>query len=108
LAKEVDGVFIALHGRPEEDGSVQKELEKVGLPYNGSSVQTSAITINKYETDRILRENGMLVAADLIVNKDECGDKNKSGVYKRLVEKLGTPFIAKPIDDGCSSAVRRI
>jgi len=108
LAKEVDGVFIALHGRPGEDGSVQKELEKVGLPYNGSSVQTSAITINKYETDRILRENGMLVAADLIVNKDECGDKNKSGVYKRLVEKLGTPFIAKPIDDGCSSAVRRI
>ena len=38
LAKEVDGVFIALHGRPGEDGSVQKELEKVGLPYNGSSV----------------------------------------------------------------------
>lgn len=108
LAKEVDGVFIALHGRPGEDGSIQKELEKVGLPYNGSSVQTSAITINKYETDKILRENGMLVAADLIVHKDECDDKNKPGVYKRLVEKLGAPFIAKPIDDGCSSAVRRI
>ncbi|HTA28504.1 MAG TPA: D-alanine--D-alanine ligase [Bacteroidia bacterium] len=106
LAKEVDGVFIALHGRPGEDGTVQKELEKVGLPYNGSSVETSAITINKYETDRILRENGMLVADDMIVNKEECKDKNK--VYNALVKKLGAPFIAKPIDDGCSSAVRKI
>jgi UDP-N-acetylmuramate--alanine ligase len=108
LAKEVDGVFIALHGRPGEDGSVQKELEKVGLPYNGSSVATSAITINKYETDRILRDKGILVAADMIVNKEECADKKKLGVYTNLVKKLGSPFIAKPIDDGCSSAVRRI
>lgn len=108
LAKEVDGVFIALHGRPGEDGTVQTELEKVGLPYNGSSAPTSAITINKYETDRILRENGVLVAEDFIVYKDECSDKNKQSVYKSLVKKLGTPFIAKPIDDGCSSAVRRI
>ncbi len=106
LAKEVDGVFIALHGRPGEDGTVQKELEKVGLPYNGSSVATSAITINKYETDRILRENGLLVADDMIINKEECKDKTK--VYNNLVKKLGSPFIAKPIDDGCSSAVRKI
>jgi UDP-N-acetylmuramate--alanine ligase len=108
LANEVDGVFIALHGRPGEDGSVQKELEKAGLPYNGSSVATSAITINKYDTDKILRDNGLLVAADMIVNKEECADKNKPAVYNNLVKKLGTPFIAKPIDDGCSSAVRKI
>src|SRR6185312_1727794 len=61
LAKEVDGVFIALHGRPGEDGQVQSELVKVGLPYNGSSAATSAITINKYETNNILRKNGLLV-----------------------------------------------
>jgi UDP-N-acetylmuramate--alanine ligase len=106
LAKEVDGVFIALHGRPGEDGTVQKELEKVGLPYNGSSVNTSAVTINKYETDKILRENGLLVADDLIVKKEECKDERK--LYKNLVKNLGTPFIAKPVDDGCSSAVRKI
>lgn len=108
LAKEVDGVFIALHGRPGEDGSVQRELEKVGLPYNGSSVSTSAITINKYDTDKTLRDNGLLVAADMIVSKNECTEKNKHAVYNNLVENLGTPFIAKPIDDGCSSAVRKI
>ena len=104
----MDGVFIALHGRPGEDGSVQRELEKVGLPYNGSSVATSAITINKYDTDKILRDNGLLVAADMVVNKEECTEKNKPAVYNDLVKKLGTPFIAKPIDDGCSSAVRKI
>jgi len=108
LAKEVDGVFIALHGRPGEDGTVQKELEKVGLPYNGSSVATSAITINKFETDRILRENGLLVADDRIVGKEECTDKKRLSVYNNLAGELGSPFIAKPIDDGCSSAVRKI
>ena len=88
---------------------VQKELEKVGLPYNGSSVATSAITINKYDTDKILRDNGLLVAADMIVGKDECADKEINLLFiATWLKKLGTPFIAKPIDDGCSSAVRKI
>ena len=71
-------------------------------------LRTSAITINKYDTDKILRDNGFLVADDMIVNKEECAGKNRLPVYNNLVQKLGSPFIAKPIDDGCSSAVRKI
>lgn len=107
LAKEVDGVFIALHGRPGEDGEVQLELGKVGLPFNGSSAATSAITINKYETNNILRHNGLLVPDDVVVTHEECR-KDTKALYKKLEDKLGVPFIAKPIDDGCSSAVRKI
>lgn len=107
LAKEVDAVFIALHGRPGEDGTVQKELDKVGLPFNGSSSATSAITINKYETNRILEKKGLLVPKDIIIKKEECAG-GTSALFKTLEKQLNLPFIAKPVDDGCSSAVCKI
>ena len=53
----VNGVFLALHGRPGEDGSVQVELEKLGIPYNGSGVETSKLTINKFERTQCNSKN---------------------------------------------------
>ena len=107
LAKEVDAVFIALHGRPGEDGTVQKELGKVSLPFNGSSSDASAVTINKYETNRILEKKGLLVPKDIIVKAEECTG-NTTILFRNIEKQLGLPFIAKPIDDGCSSAVRKV
>lgn len=107
LAKTVDAVFIALHGRPGEDGAVQAHLERVGLPYNGSGVESSQITIDKYKTNEILKENGFLVATHFLVTEEEWS-KDQDGVMKMLKDKVGFPFIAKPVDDGCSSAVRKV
>lgn len=107
LARRIDGVFIALHGRPGEDGTVQKELEKVGLPYNGSSPAASAVTINKYDTNRLLEKHGILVPKDIIVTM-ESTQMGITQLFHKLSKSLGSPFIAKPIDDGCSSAVRKI
>lgn len=107
LAEMVDGVFIALHGRPGEDGSLQAKLEEVGLPYNGSGVESSSRTINKYETNQLLKQHGFLVADQLLVyKKDFIADADQ------LLGKIGSdfkfPIIAKPVDDGCSSAVKKI
>ncbi len=107
LAETVDEVFIALHGRPGEDGAVQTELEKVGLPYNGSGAESSRITINKYETNRILRQHGILVANHDVVYQTDWND-GQTAVIQRLESQFAYPLIAKPADDGCSSAVKRI
>ena len=107
LAKMVDCVFIALHGRPGEDGAVQVNLERVGLPYNGSGVESSRITIDKYKTNEILKQNGFLVAEHLLVT-EEAWTKNHKEVLNSIIEKIHYPFIAKPVDDGCSSAVKKI
>ena len=107
LAKKVDAVFIALHGRPGEDGNVQEKLEKYNLPYNGSGKASSEITINKYITNQILKENGMLVAEHMLVTEEDW-NKKKNEVEKVISEKIKYPFIAKPVDDGCSSAVKKI
>lgn len=102
-----DLVFIALHGRPGEDGAVQKELEKYGIPYNGSGVESSRITIDKYTTNEILKQHGFLVAKHLLVERSEW-NASADKVFDKLQSELGLPFIAKPVDDGCSSAVRKI
>ncbi|MCB2408073.1 D-alanine--D-alanine ligase family protein [Hymenobacter lucidus] len=107
LAHEVDEVFIALHGRPGEDGALQRELEKLGLPYNGSGVESSSITINKFETNRRLREAGLRVAEHRMAARLEW-QADPESFYRSLETQFAYPFIAKPADDGCSSAVKKI
>lgn len=107
LAKMVDAVFIALHGRPGEDGAVQEKLEALGLPYNGSGQESSAITIDKFTTNEILRKNGFLVAEHMLVNEEDWNSDSEA-IVKAIDDRIKWPFIAKPVDDGCSSAVRKI
>lgn len=107
LAKEVKQVFIALHGRPGEDGSVQEKLEAVGLTYNGSDKSSSEITIDKYRTNELLMKNGLLAAKHMLITSD-MWNKNKEQIKSTLQNDYRYPFIAKPVDDGCSSAVKKI
>lgn len=107
LKDKADEVFIALHGRPGEDGAIQEHLDKLNLPYNGSSKESSSITIDKYRTNEILRTNGFLVAEHILISKNDWAtDKNKFAEI--LLNQIKYPFIAKPVDDGCSSAVKKI
>ncbi|MFM7176393.1 MAG: D-alanine--D-alanine ligase [Bacteroidota bacterium] len=107
LSEMVDGVFIALHGRPGEDGEVQSQLDRVGLPYNGSGPSSSKITIDKYETNEILMSKGIHAAKHMVVyGKDWRNDPSR---FEDIVlSEFNYPFITKPVDDGCSSAVKII
>lgn len=107
LKAKADQVFIALHGRPGEDGAIQVELEKIGLPYNGSGRESSEITIDKYRTNELLRNNGFLVAEHLLIHENEW-QSDPSKVLAKIAQHISFPFIAKPVDDGCSSAVKKI
>lgn len=107
LAEKVDFAFIALHGRPGEDGAVQQELEKRDIPYNGSGVESSQISINKFETNELLKKNGILVADHMLVFQDDY-EQNPEQTIALIAERFEFPLIAKPADDGCSSAVKKI
>ena len=107
LAEEVDGVFIALHGRPGEDGTVQQKLRTHGIPYNGSDHESASITIDKFRTLQILKEAGFTVANQLLVDK-EAFDRDADQAMQEIEQGFDYPFIAKPVDDGCSSAVKII
>lgn len=102
-----EGVFIALHGRPGEDGTLQRELQKLGLYYNGSEAHSSEVTINKFVTNEKLREMGFLVADHALLTKMEWLS-DKSRAEHEIIARFGLPLIAKPADDGCSAAVRKV
>ncbi|WP_242920248.1 D-alanine--D-alanine ligase family protein [Pontibacter liquoris] len=107
LQNLVDAVFIALHGRPGEDGAMQLELEKLHIPYNGSGIRSSQITINKYETNEILARHGVSVAKHAMALKEDW-QQDKEAFFQSIERAFAYPFIAKPADDGCSSAVKKI
>ncbi|MDQ6771738.1 MAG: D-alanine--D-alanine ligase, partial [Candidatus Dormibacteraeota bacterium] len=79
-----DCVFIALHGRLGEDGTVQGMLELLGLPYTGSGVQASAICIDKVRTNQVLECAGLAVPAYEEVVGDE---------VEALVSRYGLPLV---------------
>ncbi|MEL7221206.1 MAG: D-alanine--D-alanine ligase, partial [Bacteroidota bacterium] len=107
LAEKVDGVFIALHGRPGEDGEVQMHLEAKGLPYNGSGIQSSNTTIDKFRTLQLLAQHDLPVAQQLLLPKEDF-TIDPASFLQKVEDHFGFPLIAKPVDDGCSSAVKLI
>ena len=107
LAQLSDAVFLGLHGRPGEDGAVQEKLDAFGIPYNGSGKTSSEITIDKFRTNELLLANGLLTASHLLISEEDW-NSNRETTLKLIDENIKWPFIAKPVDDGCSSAVRRI
>ncbi|MCJ8165904.1 D-alanine--D-alanine ligase [Pontibacter sp. E15-1] len=107
LQNLVDAVFIALHGRPGEDGALQGELEKLHIPYNGSGIRSSRITINKFDTNELLAQHGVPVAKHMMALKENWL-KDAEAFFGHIEAAFPYPFIAKPADDGCSSAVKKI
>lgn len=107
LAHKVDFAFIALHGRPGEDGAIQEQLNQRGIPFNGSDVESSQTSINKFDTNARLRQNGVLVANHMLVHLADFQNDSKA-CLDEIESKFKYPFIAKPADDGCSSAVKKL
>ncbi len=103
----LNGYLLPCMVAREKMAHCRVQLEKVGLPYNGSGVQSSQITINKFETNELLKQNGFRVAEHMLVYKEQWRAE-KAGLIARIEETVGYPLIAKPADDGCSSAVKKI
>ena len=101
LAKErFERVFIALHGRFGEDGTVQGVLEWLGIPYTGSGVLASALAMDKLRTKRLWAAEGLPTAPYAVLEKDT----NLNAVAKRL----GMPVFVKPASEGSSVGMSKV
>ncbi len=104
LKNTYDFIFIALHGGPGENGTVQGMLEMLGIPYNGSSVFASALCMDKYKTAHYLQSLGFDTPRSRLITKKEWLT-HPSLIVKELTDFIGFPSIIKPHDDGCSVMV---
>jgi D-alanine-D-alanine ligase len=92
-----DCVFIALHGRLGEDGTVQGMCELLGLPYTGSGVLASALCIDKTRSNLLLSASGLPVPA---FEEVDLGNGVEPGQPDALVQSYGLPLAIKPVREG--------
>lgn len=107
LPQLVDFIFIGLHGGEGENGCVQGMLEMLGIPYNGSSVLTSALCMNKYKTNEFLRAEGFDVPRSIFIDAQRW-QTEKVALINQVTSTLLFPCIIKPHDDGCSVLVSKV
>jgi D-alanine-D-alanine ligase len=100
VSEKFDRIFISLHGRYGEDGTIQGLLELLELPYTGSGVLASALAIDKIATKQIWISNRLTTPEfeELNINSD----------WNAVVKHLGLPLIVKPAHEGSSLGLTKV
>ena len=93
-------VFIALHGRYGEDGTVQGALELMGIPYTGSGVLASALAMDKWRTKLVWQAAGLPIPAYELLTAE--------GDFEGVVARLGLPLFVKPANEGSSVGISKV
>ncbi|MCU7807220.1 MAG: D-alanine--D-alanine ligase [Candidatus Thiodiazotropha sp. (ex Semelilucina semeliformis)] len=97
--KDFDRAFIILHGRGGEDGVMQGALDRIGMPYTGSGILGSALSMDKYRTKALWRGLGLPTPeAVLICQHSELA----------AADGLGYPLIIKPSREGSSIGMAKV
>ena len=100
LQDRVTRSWIALHGPGGEDGTLQGALEMLGIPYTGSGVLGSAVSMDKLRTKRLAAAVGV-ATCDAVVLRG-------SADLELALERLGLPLIVKPATQGSSVGMTKV
>jgi D-alanine-D-alanine ligase len=93
-------VFIALHGRGGEDGTLQGALELLGIPYTGSGVLASALAMDKWRSKLVWQAAGLPVPEYVVL--DAASD------FAAAEARLGLPLFVKPANEGSSIGISKV
>ena len=97
---DFDRVFIALHGRGGEDGTLQAILSQAGIPYTGSEMLASALAMDKLRTKYVFEGCGLPTPKfRAMTAEDEAG---------RIMAELQPPLSVKPAHEGSSIGIRKV
>ncbi|HLN20085.1 MAG TPA: D-alanine--D-alanine ligase [Bacteroidales bacterium] len=97
-----DGVFVAIHGTPGENGLLQGYFDMIGIPYTSCNAFTSALTFNKQACKLFLKEYGIEMAQAVLIRKGDVFDPSV------ITAQTGLPCFVKPNDSGSSFGVTKV
>lgn len=95
-----DRVFISLHGRFGEDGTMQGLLDLMGIPYTGSGVMASAVGMDKWRTKLLWRASGVVTPDFEMLNAKTD--------FAQVAKQLGLPLFVKPANEGSSIGITKV
>jgi len=98
--EKFDRVFLILHGRGGEDGTVQGALEYAGIPYTGSGVLASALAMDKLRTKQMCKVMSIPTPNwRRVMSAADC---------ELAAESMGLPLIIKPVFEGSSLGISKV
>jgi D-alanine-D-alanine ligase len=103
-AEKFDRVFIALHGRYGEDGTLQGALEQLGIPYTGSGVMASSIGMDKVMSKRIWLSHGLPTPRFLVLDSKTTSHEE----LRKVPEQLGLPLMLKAPHEGSTIGISKV
>jgi D-alanine-D-alanine ligase len=103
-AENFDRVFIALHGRYGEDGTLQGALEQLGIPYTGSGVMASAIAMDKIMCKRIWISHGLPTPRFLVIDTEGASAEQLC----QIPDQLGLPLMLKAPHEGSTIGISKV
>jgi len=103
-AEKFDRVFIALHGRYGEDGTLQGVLEQLGIPYTGSGVMASSIGMDKVMTKRIWLSHGLPTPRFVVLDAKNATAEE----LRKLPDELGLPLMLKAPHEGSTIGISKV
>ena len=98
-----DRVFIALHGRYGEDGTLQGALEQLGIPYTGPGVMACALAMDKTMSKRVWLSHGLPTPRFLVLEKDA-----QAAQLAAALAELGLPLMLKAPHEGSTIGISKI
>ena len=101
-----DAVFPVMHGIMAEDGSIQGLLSVLGKPFVGAGIFSSALCMDKVYTKAVLREAGIPVVPEVVVERDDLGSFDK--VASVVEREIGFPCFVKPSKSGSSVGAYKV
>lgn len=96
----VDVVFIALHGRDGEDGTIQLTCEALGIPYTGSTPLTCRLCFDKGLAKGKMRREGIPTPPGYVLSDEAVRHMGAGTALKVAAERLGYPIVVKPAAQG--------
>jgi D-alanine-D-alanine ligase len=104
-SEKVNVVFVAMHGPYGEDGTIQGLLEVLDLPYTGSDVEASAISMNKIRCKQLFVHHRIPTPRYVVIEEKDWRERWDTHLG-RVEKRLGFPCVTKPPRLGSSVGVK--
>lgn len=101
---QVDVVLNALHGGVGEDGTVQRLLDTMGIPYAGSRARASGHSLHKVRAREAFRNAGLPIARGISFSSDN--PMTAEDMARAIFAQFGPPYIVKPVSDGAGRGIQ--
>lgn len=106
IAGKFDLVYIALHGKYGEDGTIQELLDIIDIPYTGPNAYANILSFDKIISKKIFQNNAVPTPEFHTLSAEAFKEMGAASALSKVVKKIGTPLVVKPSQQGSALGIK--